>query len=249
MQTEWLGMVPDQQGQIRVSLQYQDGLNLHEYVGSHPLISVDPAGQKGIRTLVNTENLTEPARFAAGTGRGQTNRVLQVSIPCHTNSIGLSYMYVAPHSGCNYLDINITLTVHVQVLRQGHQLWTQHLGRYDNRWGNPRSDTRERAATIAHEYDHRDTYVLGFWPRLQSGSLRLFERLHFCNRDCCGRVSACLSNQINALFLGAIQHSRSFDGPQFWDGGNYPRHTFQGRLNLTPCFAELNRNCGWHFGD
>ena len=57
------------------------------------------------------------------------------------------------------LSVIITISVEIKVLTPSHPAWRKRYKRYNLKWGNPRTNEREREAAIAHEKDHVQAVV------------------------------------------------------------------------------------------
>jgi hypothetical protein len=47
----------------------------------------------------------------------------------------------------------------MSILEPSHVKWSIRLSQYDAKWGTPRSNARDREATIAHEEDHWHSWL------------------------------------------------------------------------------------------
>ena len=199
-------------------LGYPDGMNPYEYVQSNPCLYIDPYG-----TLMVLDTKKYMNRRTMSHRGVVSEKILPKNIKC---------------SG-RRLRILIRLSVKLKLLRSKHRRWRDRNSNYDSKWGNKeyRSDSRERAATLAHEMDHFKTFTVGFWPKAKA--LDAYHNRLYCNKEQCQKISKCLKNKFNAFIAKAESHCASFDTKAWNWGGAYSKNPFNGKLDLSSC-----KECG-----
>lgn len=163
-------------------------------------------------TISNSQNLNETS--TSGGARGQVLHPHSVSVSCTS-----VYM----------LKVTGSFTLTMSVLGSSSTRWSARFSRYDSKWGSPRTNAREREATIAHENDHYQTYI-AFETVLST--LNSME-CKCCSQ--CGTWATTLTSEEASIYSAAVAHSQSFDTTTWWDGGNYSSHSFSpGSLSACP---------------
>ena len=191
-------------------LGYQDGMNPYGYVGNQPISRTDLYGTRMYLISKGERNLWNLGP------RGETESQLITDLKCLNERLKI------------YVKLRVTL----RLLHKDHERWDQRLAWYD-RWGNPRTNARERQACAWHEQDHRRTYTVGFWSEAQI--VDSLDNQEFCNEEHCQRTLMCVLSKLYELREQSITHSRSFDGPSWNYGNAYPKHPFKGKINLSEC--------------
>ena len=102
------------------------------------------------------------------------------------------------------------------VLSPENEKWNRRLERYNRKWGYPRSNNKEREATIAHEMDHWQS-----WSKVESFINELNSKdgkfVFFCNSE-----AARLREKLRTLTDEAIMESGRYDRePGMNQGGMY----------------------------
>ena len=183
----------------RDPLEEEGGVNLYVFCSNNTLENVDILGMKISKRIEKKLNEMSIPRYSNGTGRGSTQVNLSgVAVSCKNCRLQVSGSYEKV----------------MYVLAPSRPEWGGRLPRYDKKWGKPRSNDREREATIAHENDHWDAWaeVETYIDRLNSmdGSF-----LFFCSSRA-NRMHA----ELKKLIDEATSKSRRFDtAPGMNQGG------------------------------
>ena len=174
----------------RDPIEEDGGLNLYGFCGNRSCYTIDSFGLRismFIERKLNEKSINYRRR---GTGRGFVSvELIRISMYCSRCIFKTSGQY----SKIMY------------ILSPDNIRWNRRLTRYNVKWGNPRSNLKERDATIAHEMDHWNS-----WLKVEEFILYLNSLdgkfLFFCESK-----AAKLKKEFDSLVIDAKRESLRYD--------------------------------------
>lgn len=188
--------------------------NLYSYVNNLVSNNVDYLGLAFKKTC--SEHLNEENKVSnSGTGRGVTKHPAEFSYKIEKDK---------KNKKCT-LILKGGIKLSVYVLKKGHPLYKKHQKRYNKKWGEDRNDDKEREAVIAHEYDHRDTYIDLFDKGLSKLNTK-YDGKVYDNSKAANEAGKEAVKEAKRLYKKAVEHSKRFDEAGRNYGGAYTTYPF-----------------------